>query len=152
MSDLVVRIFGEYLSHTPLRVLGINTSIEFSVGSEEIRNKIGHKLAPPDAWGEWAPRIKEKNQLGRGGMRRLAMEQKGLDDRGAGHIIADIRPSKDKDTNIVMEINDQYELKLSEDSQENTKCIIEYIDKNFEKSIKNSEWIVEQIMSLKNAV
>src|SRR3989337_289929 len=54
LSDLVVRTFGEVLTHTPISMLGINRRVHFSVGDEATRNRIGQILAPQEAWGEWA--------------------------------------------------------------------------------------------------
>lgn len=57
LHDLVVRTFREALIHTPINKLGINRLVHFGVGDEETRDKIGKKLAPQEAWGEWASDI-----------------------------------------------------------------------------------------------
>src|SRR4051812_16063321 len=51
--DFVLRTFREALPHTPVFQLGINRLVHFSVGSEEIRNRIGGVLAPTAPWGDW---------------------------------------------------------------------------------------------------
>lgn len=148
LSDFVIQTFREYLSHTPIGVMGINRMVEFSVDSEEIRNKIGQKLAPPEVWGNWGERISKKNERGHGGMRRLIMEQQALTDREFGYIRADVRPSKNKSNGIWMEINDHYQI----DNANLIGCerIINILEQNFESSIIRSERIIDEIMKMKD--
>ena len=149
LSDFVIKTFREFLSHTPISAMGINRRVEFSVDSEEIRDKIGKKLGPPDAWGEWGKDIAEKNKEGHhGGMVQLVMEQKVVHDREFGCIRADIRPSKTKNNSIWMEINDHYIVK--DENLTGNDQIINLLESNFEKSIERSEGIINQIMEMKD--
>jgi hypothetical protein len=51
ISDFITKAFGEALPHTPVRQFGINHSVHFTVGTEEVRNAIGRILAPTQPWG-----------------------------------------------------------------------------------------------------
>jgi hypothetical protein len=79
IQDAVLKAF---LIHTPVHQLGINRTVHFSVGSFDVRDKIGRLLAPHEPWGEWGPKISgdPENPQVRGGMRSLLMSQ--LDPRG----------------------------------------------------------------------
>ena len=47
-GDLVVRIFGEHLSHTPLSAFGINRRVHFRVRNAADRDRLGRLLAPTE--------------------------------------------------------------------------------------------------------
>jgi hypothetical protein len=151
LLDLVIRTFGNLLVHTPIFKLGINREVHYPVASIEARNRIGHKLAPPKAWGEWGPKIEAGTGATHGGMTSLSMQQRALDDRPVGHIQATVQPSgRIKDNRgIYVLVNDNYELKNQEDV---TGCeeIIELLTRNFDKSLDRSEWIVDQLMTIKD--
>jgi len=150
LADFMVRTFKERLIHTPVNRLGINRLVDFNVGDEATRNRIGKALAPHEPWGEWAQEIEGRSAKKRGGMRTLVMEQSDLDDRERGHIQAKIAPSR-SNAGIFMEINDHYEAKDPAQSQ-GCEEMIDVLDKNFDESIRRSEWIIDQIMALKDRV
>ncbi|MDA3920378.1 MAG: hypothetical protein PF501_06835 [Salinisphaera sp.] len=122
VSDLAAKIFGTFLSHTPISALGINRLVSFQVASIEQRDAIGHELAPPDAWGDWASSISARspdNASPRGGLVSLTM-QAGRDDGFGGHTQARVRPdaSLNVGTGIEIHVNDHYE--LGDGSEEET--------------------------------
>lgn len=58
ICDLVVKVFGEIAgSDSALYVFGINRETHFDMGSIAARNKLGLRLAPPNAWGKWGEQI-----------------------------------------------------------------------------------------------
>jgi hypothetical protein len=153
LHDLVVRTFKEALIHTPIYKLGINRIVHFSVGDEKTRNEIGKKLAPQKAWGEWATCISGNKEKGHGGMISLVMQETDLDDREIGYINAKVEPSlliKDN-AGIFIEVNDHYEIP-KDDSLVGATKIINILEKQFDSSIRRSEWIIHQIMDLKGKV
>lgn len=153
ISDLVVKTFGEALIHTPIFKMGINRAVHFCVGDEETRDKIGKKLAPQEAWGEWASCIAGEKREKHGGMVSLTMEQTDLDDRDMGHIRAKVEPSlliKDR-SGIFIEVNDHYEISNA-DSLDGAFRMTTILGKKFDSSIQYSEWIIDQIMALKEEV
>ena len=54
LRDLVMRIFGEQLPHTPISAMGINRNVQFLVGDFRERDRIGRRLAPTAAWASGA--------------------------------------------------------------------------------------------------
>ena len=153
LADFVVRTFKERLLHTPVTMMGINRLVHFSIGDEATRNRIGKVLAPHEPWGEWAQKIEGRSAKMRGGMRSLVMEQRDLDDRKKGYIRAKAEPSTliKSEAGIFMEVNDHYEV---EDPAQNQGCeeLIELLEQKFDASVRRSEWIIDQIMRLKNQV
>lgn len=150
LSDLVVRTFGEALTHTPISQLGINRRVHFSVGDEDARNRIGQILAPQEAWGEWASCIAGKKDGKHGGMISLTMAQENLDDREIGRIRAKVEPSaliKDG-SGIFVEVNDHYEIS-DKAALDGAIRITGLLGKQFDISIQRSEWIIDQVMALK---
>jgi hypothetical protein len=153
INDFVVKTFKEVLVHTPLFQIGINRQVHFSVGDEETRNKIGKKLAPQEAWGEWASDIAGKKDNKHGGMMSLTMQQADLDDRSVGAIQARVEPSmliKNR-TGIFVGVNDHYEIAEQGHSGGSAE-IMDILVKQFDASIKRSEWIIDQVMNLKDKV
>lgn len=80
VRDLVISCFGEFLPHTPVREVRINRRIHFDAGSFEIRDRVGGRLAPKDAWGEWGRQMQEASRKsedgnGRGDMSSVVMTQ-----------------------------------------------------------------------------
>ena len=75
VKDLVLVCFGNLLTQTPVRAMGINRSIHFKCPSEAIRNRVGQKLAPPAPWGTWGQEVLEAQGKSErhGGMIRLMM-------------------------------------------------------------------------------
>jgi hypothetical protein len=147
--DLMGRIFGEILIHTPVRQFGINRDIHFSVGSEAVRNKIGHMLAPIDVWGNFGAEIAKSEGDLRGGMVRLTMQQS---DRHNGFDVklnATVEPSSriKGGTGIFVQMNNDWS--LPEKSEDSTAKVIAQLGAAFEKSIQRSEGIVDHIMSLR---
>jgi hypothetical protein len=153
LADFIVRTFKERLIHTPVNMMGINRLMHFNIGDEATRNRIGKLLAPHEPWGQWAQAIEGRSAKVRGGMRSLVMQQQDLDDRKKGQIQAKIEPSSriEGGAGILMEVNDHYEV---EDPDQNQGCeeLIELLDQKFDDSIKRSDWIINQIMKLKDRV
>jgi hypothetical protein len=148
LADLVVRLFGEFLSHTPVGLVGINRIVHFAVKDLDMRDRIGERLAPQDAWGEWANRIKGTPER-HGGMQSITMQQVLLDDREDGYIRAKVEPSTISKSRfgVCVDINDHYAIG---DPSEATDCekAVSIISDRFESSMKRSAWIVDQVMAL----
>lgn len=148
ISDLASRTFGQYLTHTPLKAVGLNRYVHFRVSSLEKRDEIGYQLAPPEAWGEWGAAIKKKSGLKRGGMRTVAMQQNVFDYDRTGNITATVQPSAEikEGFGVFVQVNDHYEITKTGTIDGISEAIA--ILEKFEESRKNSEWIIEQVMRL----
>ena len=81
-------------------------------------------------------------------MRGLVMEQRELEDRFRGYIQARVEPSTKVKAGIYMHINDHYEAEAPDDV---VGCdeVVSILERQFDVSIRRSEWIIDQIMALK---
>jgi hypothetical protein len=148
-SDLTVKIFGDLLPHTPLSKLGINLLVHFDAGSPSKREEIGKLLAPRGPWGEWGALVSSGEGTKHGGLQSLALVQKNVTDRPGGWVQAKIEPSlriRGGQSGIFMELNDHYEVYDPENTD--ARAIVALLQDKFDSSIKNSEKIIDQIMSL----
>jgi hypothetical protein len=82
IKDFVLKTFRDYLSHTPLRMMGINREVHFKLANADARMRLGRSLAPLAPWGDWGKEIGQTKEPG--GMLSLTMHQPGLDDRQSG--------------------------------------------------------------------
>jgi hypothetical protein len=150
IADVVCRLFGELLPHTPIKQVGINRVMHFDVGSLAARDEIGLKLAPREPWGKWGRLVSSGEWPKHGGLVTLSLMQSDIPDRPAGWIQAKVEPSKvigRGRSGIYMEINDHYD--LGDRMPEGADEIVEIIRDRFDASIANSDGIIDQIMSLK---
>lgn len=147
LNDLVVRVFKEFLTHVPIRMMGINRRVHFSVKDEETREAIGRTLAPHEPWGEWMPKIELERGARHGGMRTLIMEQSVRDDGRRGYIRAKVEPTSMVNAGIFMEVNDHYEAENAEEVVGPDE-LISILESGFEDSVARSEGIIDQIMRL----
>jgi hypothetical protein len=152
--DLVLRTFREYLTHTPVTKIGINRTVHFNVASFEERDRIGNLLAPKVPWGDWARDL--AGEPGKretvGGLRTMTMMQTARKDGHRGTISARVEPSVFPsliERGIFMEINDHYELGDPATVQ-GSDAAINILESEWERSIERSEWIIEQIMVLRD--
>lgn len=150
LLDFAAKLFGEVLPHTPILQLGINRTVHFKVKNEEVRNAIGRKLAPLEPWGDWGKDL-AKGPL-RGGLQTVAMAEPWEDEPFAGRVTTTLQPSGRIPGNagIYMQINNHCQFQ-KEDVIESTAKMIDFLIRNFEKSIAKSDAIVDQIMSLQDS-
>ena len=86
IADVVCRVFGDLLPHTPIHQVGINRLIHFNVRSEAVRDEIGRKLAPWEPWGDWGRTAFTGDGVRKGGLLSLTMTQRNLTDRPGGSL------------------------------------------------------------------
>jgi hypothetical protein len=149
VRDLVVRVFKEHLHHTPIRALGINRNVHFRVGSTAERNRIGEALAPTAPWGRWCQELELDGESG--GMTSLTMSQLRPKDRPAGgRVSVQVEPSNrigEGRVGVFVEVNDHY---AAADASASTQ-LMGLLDERFDASIRQSNDIIDHIMSLTNA-
>lgn len=148
LSDLVTRVFKEYLPHTPAMRLGINRSVHFKVKSIDERIRIGRILAPVQPWGQWGERIEQGSEPG--GLRSLTMTQVAPGERaGTDRINVTVEPSAriaEGRLGIYVNVNDHFEIDATE--PRSAERLMELLDRKFDASLKHSEAIIDEIMSL----
>ena len=154
IKDLVISCFVEYLPHTPIRAMGINRNVHFDTGDFEIRDRVGSRLAPKDAWGEWGKEIEEAHTAPinkRGGMTSITMFQHKLQlDRFSGSVQAKVEPSNKikNNTGIFVGVNNHFESSATEQPIQDASLVAEVLETNWNTSMVRAEMIVDQIMAL----
>ena len=154
IKDLVVSCFGEHLPHTPVSAMGINRNIHFDTGNFEVRDYVGSRLAPKDAWGKWGEEI-ERRRDGplekRGGMLSVTMLQNNLQlDEYEVFVQAKVEPSKRIETNtgIFIHVNNHFELVDDEKSAQDASSAVGALEAHWKSSMNRASMITDQIMAL----
>lgn len=148
VRDLVVRVFKEHLSHTPLKAFGINRNIHFLLQNAAEWDRVGRVLAPVEPWKALGRQLELDSE--QSGMTSLTMSQVNPQGRPVGgRINVTVEPSKrvgQGKLGLYVEVNDHYAMDGS-GPKTNTR-LIALFENNFEASLKRSETIVDHIMSL----
>ena len=148
VCDLAVRVFKEYLYHTPLNAFGINRGVHFRVRTLAIRDQMGRTLAPIEPWGAWAEGLGRDGE--HGGMTSLTMSQVNPEGRPpGGGINVTVEPSNrigEGRTGVYVSVNDHYEGESA--NPKNNEVLIELLEDNFQASLDHSEGIIDHVMSL----
>lgn len=149
VRDLVVRLFKEYLYHTPIKAFGINRNVHFRVRDFNARDRIGRKLAPIEPWGVWGQQLGDSGR--QGGMVSLTMRQVIVEGRPAGdQINVTVEPSNripEGAPGVYVGINDHYTTGEA-DGQESGGRLMEILEQNFDSSVAYSKSIIDHTMSL----
>lgn len=148
VRDLVVRVFKEYLPHTPVEVVGINRDVHFRAPSEAARNAVGMQLAPVEPWGQIGQGLGFEKE--HGGMVSLTMRQQDPPGRPpGGQIDVTVEPSVrigHGRTGIYVAINDHYQADGT--SPGGRTALFDRLEEDFEPSIRRANDIVDHIMTL----
>lgn len=97
LRDLVISTLN-LLSHTPLRVIGINRNFHYRLQSVDQWHSVGHQLVPKQQW---------ESLLENPGMKTLVVEGKRPDDL-PGYIQVKVEPSNKVEHGVFIEVNDHY--------------------------------------------
>lgn len=158
IRDLVISCFGEYLPHTPITAIGINRSIHFDTGDFESRDRVGSRLAPKSAWGDWGREIEKSYEEPidkRGGMLSITMLQQNVHLDGCSvSVRAKVEPSYsiENSTGIFVDVNNHFELSSDEQSIQDASSAVEILETNWETSMSRAAKIMDQIMALTEEV
>jgi hypothetical protein len=135
LRDLV---FGAFtlLRHTPLRVMGINTSMEFRVLSEEKWHTAGHRLAPKDIW---------NGILDNAGTMEVKMRETVRRDGKRGYIDVRFEPSGQVRPGLFLAVNDHYECE-NKDAVGNSDELLAILSDNWETATARAEQIIYSLL------
>ena len=151
IKDLVVSCFGQFLPHTPIGSMGINRTVHFDTEDFEVRDRVGSRLAPKDAWGAWGDEIlagPREPEEARGGMTSITMRQSLRPDGLRGNVQAKVGPSMiDGPTGISVDVNDHFDLGSDEKPQDAASAVAT-LEEHWVASRERSAMIVDQIMAL----
>ncbi len=149
LRDLVVRVLGDHLRHTPVRAFGINRDVHFLVGSPSDRDRLGTALVPLTPWGPWRERLDLDSP--RGGMTSVRVSQLEPQDgrhRG-GQVNIIVEPSVrvgQQGTGVYVRVNDHYTTETG--GADSAQRLMEVLSTKFNGSIRMSEEIIDHIMSI----
>ena len=148
ICDLALEVFGNHLCGTPIRAFGINRNVHFYIELKE-RHFIGRKLAPIEPWGQWS----EMFGGNKGGMTSLTMSALDSETTLGEEMNVTVEPlsvvkkddlQNDSQVGVRIGVNNHYTI-----TELNNGQFIELLGENFEKSLKQSEEIINHIISLK---
>ena len=148
LRDLVLRVFRECLSQTPISALGINRDVHFKVGTAAERDCIGRQLAPLAPWGELGHELHLDDQGA--GMSSLTMSQHTRHNKTSdGQFNITIEPSRQlpvESGGVYVRINRHYV--IEDAGADATSRFMELLANNFETTHRRSDEIIDRIMSL----
>ncbi len=148
IKDFALKTFTDFLTYTPIGILGINRSVHFDAGSNEARIALGKKLAPWEPWGEWARSFEGEDTEEQGGMLNLTMRQNRSKKEGLkGYVRAKIQPSSELSGNsgVFMDINNHYDVVGLEEAVGCSK-VMYVLEHQWNKAMGHAEFIINQIM------
>lgn len=155
-KDLLISCFGTFLPHTPVDSMGINRCVHFDTGDFDVRDRVGIRLAPKEAWGEWGKEIEEASgedpdMYKRGGMTSITMLQRNLrfEDRDL-HVQARVEPSLriSNHTGIFVDVVNHFNLVANGVRDTSSATAVRTLEANWESSLRRAETIFDQIMKL----
>ena len=151
VRDLVVRLFRDHLHSVPLTAIGVNRDVHFQVADMQQRDRIGRTLAPVDPWGAWGEALGSSGE--QGGMTSLTMTQIAIEGRPAQDMInVTVEPSHrigQRGTGVYVHVH--HFLTSEEVGSDTNGRLIEILEEDFENSLKKSEDLIDQVMSLAEA-
>jgi hypothetical protein len=152
LRDLNLGTFPGLLMHTPVAVVGINRELHFDSGSFETREAVGDRLAPKEAWGEWAPQIAgpKNTTLEHGGLMRLVMRQGRVNEALPGFTSVEVQPSLLPNlitSGIFMFINCHYILPEDSKSSQMDK-LTTLMETGWRDAIKKQLFVIDQLQQL----
>ena len=148
VRDLVLRVFRERLSQTPISALGINRDVHFKVGTAAEREHIGRQLAPLTPWGELGHELQLDDRGA--GLSSLTMSQHSRHNTTSdGQFNITIEPSRQvavDSTGVYVRVNHHYT--IEEAGADTTLRFMELLADNFETTHRRSDKIIDHIMAL----
>lgn len=135
LRDLIISVF-KILEHTPIKQLGMNRQMDFSVGNENDWHKIGNTLAPKEIW---------KKSLAEPLLTSLALESRRTDNL-SGKINLRLEPSKRSKHGVLIDVNNHIELSDGEKLTVPT-VLSEHWEKNMDKALEIATITLKEIIA-----
>lgn len=137
LRDLAVGMLM-LLSHTPIRVMGINRDFHFDLVSEGTWHALGHRLVPKD---DWNPLLKNP------GMQTIVVQGERPDDF-EGYLRVAVHPSKRIKYGVFIEVNDHFVLKKDENEADGSDKARLILSERWNESMKRGSEIAQAIAKL----
>lgn len=133
MRDLVVGAFT-LLKHTPLTMMGLNTTAHLQCTSKERWDQFGHTIAPKETWDDL---------LVKPGTRTLVLQGVRPDER-PGYVLLKVEPSSQVHPGVFVDVNDHFE-SGSDEPGGGWRVFSEIIDKEWVASRARASAMIEHI-------
>ncbi|OYT90315.1 MAG: hypothetical protein CFE43_18860 [Burkholderiales bacterium PBB3] len=137
LKDLVQGTF-QHLSHTPVRQMGLNTTLRLKFKSEEDWHCFGHYLVPKTPWDD---------VLNRPGMLNVQLRGERTDDM-EGFVVIGIEPDIKNPKEVLVRVNDHYEAPRSEkNAPTSASWAVSVLNERFEPSVKTSQELATKLLN-----
>ena len=151
VRDLAVSCFRETLPHTPIHTVRISRRIRFDAGSSGVRDRVGGRLAPKEAWGEWMEQASRESGNGseRGGMSLIVMTRDLESEEGLKiRVDARVGPSARTGAGIFVNVVNHYSPDDGEEAVQDASFAVGILRDCWESSLERAEFIFDQVMKL----
>ena len=147
ISDIVYRVFGEYLTDTPIRAFGVNRHAHFQLPSRQARMKLGRLLAPIVPWGEFGAQMEPTDAALTGGLQSLTMRRLVANEGANVQINATVEPSMrlGGESGVYMRVNAHHEITGLPDGY-GAGHAVNMLSARFEGLIEEADAIIDNIM------
>ncbi len=149
IADSTRHIFGELLTHTPVRSFGINRDIHFKLKDAATRVRLGRMLAPVEPWGAFGSELDSDDPDLIGGLHSLTMRRRSETSDARVDTNVKIEPSSQivDQSGIFMQINFHHSLKDLESGHGALEAI-QLLSSRFEECLFEAESVIETIMKV----
>jgi hypothetical protein len=163
ICDFALKAMNDLAPDSVVTALGINRDGHYDLGSRTERNKLGTRLAPPEAWGPWGKKVRES--MGghtletpmQGGVIHIQMRLPFKDDHATGWLDITVQPSVQipNNTGVYFRANHHHQPttitsdneSIDDKDRENTTRLLARLSEGFENSITESESIFEGVIA-----
>jgi hypothetical protein len=165
VCDFVLKALGDVARESVVAAFGINCESHYNLGTIAARNRLGLRLAPPEAWGGWGAKVKEsiEGEPGetnlQGGVILLRMRLPFLKGSVRGWLDVSISPSDviTGQTGICLIANHHHQISTSASEAEETKDepsesdvtskLLESLSAGFDNSLSDTELVFKEVAS-----
>jgi hypothetical protein len=160
--DFVMRALADADPKAVVLQLGINYTAHYDMGTIELRNQLGKKIAPAAAWGTWGDEI-NKSMEGKltgtylqGGVISMTMKLPFHRDAVNGFRSISIQPSELRAAAVMFSSNHHHQTALPLNveasrekisDEESTKLLLTDLSKHFEDSIEAAGIIFQEVLN-----
>ena len=145
-KDFIEVVFSE-LRHTPIRHIGINRVVHFSMRSLNAWHDLGDHLAPKEPWNflfrENQGNVKQRT----GGLESLAMRRVDRPDSRKGRITVRIGPVLGQERACMIDINDHISTR-EPGSVQGADEILEIINDVWDESMERADRYIEHLIGI----
>lgn len=163
--DFIIKALGDLAPEAEVNAFGINRDSHYDLHTVAARNRLGTRLAPPEAWGAWGKKLRETMEGKRegtslqGGVLFLQMRQPFLDDGITGWLDVTVTPSSviPNATGVCFRSNHHHQLSYAVEGEkvqkepsasEITSRLLASLSDRFDNSIGDAEAIFEGVINL----